>query len=577
METDMGKRELKSLRSQRWFGLGAASFAYRSRTLQNGFGDVDFTGKPVIAILNTWSDLNTCHGHLREVADVVKRAIWEAGGYPVELPAFSLGEIMTKPTAMLYRNLLAMETEELLRCHPVDGAVLLGGCDKTTPGLLMGAISMDLPCIYVPAGFMLHGLWKGERLGSGVDGWKYGAELGAGRISRQHWSEIEAGSARTVGTCNTMGTASTMTAIAEAMGLTLPMASSVAAVDALQRRLAAEAGRRAVDMVWDDLRPSTLITEGSIRNAARINFALGGSTNASIHLLAIARRAGVAIDLAWLDAEAQKVPVMVDLLPSGRFLMEDFYRAGGLPALMNEMRDMLDVDQLTVSGRKLGENIAGAKTIDSEVICSPKNVKADCGFAALFGNLAPDGCVIKPSAASPHLLQHRGRAVVFETRADLEARINDPALDVDENSVLVMREGGPQGGPGMPEWGMLPIPKKLLEKGVRDMVRVSDARMSGTSYGAVVLHISPESHAGGALALVQDGDEIEIDVPKRRIQLHVPEKELDARRAAWRPPHPRYERGYGFLFQRHVLPANEGCDFDFLLRGPPTPDPDVFT
>lgn len=572
----MSKRDIKDLRSQRWLGLGPYSFAPRSRTLQNGLSDADFAGKPVIAIINTWSDMSTCHGHLRDVAQVVKRGVWEAGGYPVELPAMSLGEIMVKPTTMLYRNFLAMETEELLRSHPIDGAVLLGGCDKTTPALLMGAISMDIPCIYVPAGFMLHGLWRGEKLGSGVDGWKYGAELRAGRITLQSWSEIEAGSARTVGTCNTMGTASTMTAIAEALGLALPMTSSLAAVDALQRRMASEAGRRVVDMVWEDLRPRRLLSEASVRNAAVINFALGGSTNAAIHLIAVARRAGIPIDLKWLDSVAQETPVLVDILPSGRFLMEDFYEAGGLPALMNVLKDSLDLTRPTVSGRTIGENIAGAEVFNPEVIRPLSNPKAQVSFAALFGNLAPGGCVVKPSAASPHLLKHRGKAVVFECRADLEARINAPDLEVDANSVLVMREAGPQGGPGMPEWGMLPIPRKLLEQGVRDMVRISDARMSGTSYGAVVLHVTPESHLGGPLALVRDGDEIEIDVEAHRIHLHVSEEELAARREQWTQPEPHYQRGYGALFQRHVLPASEGCDFDFLLSGPPTAEPEYF-
>jgi dihydroxy-acid dehydratase len=572
----MSKRDIKDLRSQRWLGQGFYSFAHRSRTMQNGLTGADFCAKPVIAIINTWSDLNTCHGHLRDVAEVVKRGVWEAGGYPVELPAMSLGEIMVKPTAMLYRNMLAMETEELLRSHPVDGAVLLGGCDKTTPGLLMGAISMDLPCVYVPSGFMLHGLWRGEHLGSGVDGWKYGDELRTGKITGQDWSEIEAGSARTVGTCNTMGTASTMTAIAEALGLTLPMASSLPAVDALQRRLASEAGRRAVAMVWDDLRPSKLLNEASVRNAAILNFALGGSTNTAIHLVAVARRAGVQIDLKWLDSIAKQTPVFVDILPSGRFLLEDFYEAGGLPALMSVLKDRLDLSRPTVTGRTLGENIAGAQVLNSDVIRTLDNPKADYSFAALFGNLAPDGCVIKASAASPHLMKHTGRAVVFENRADLEARIDDPNLDVDENCVLVMREGGPQGAPGMPEWGRLPVPKKILAKGIHDMVRISDARMSGTSYGTIVLHVSPESHVGGPLALVRDGDEIEIDVAARRIELKVSDEELAARRKAWKRPAPHYQRGYGLLFQEHVLPASEGCDFDFLLRGAPTPDPELF-
>ncbi|HEV2364668.1 MAG TPA: IlvD/Edd family dehydratase [Caulobacteraceae bacterium] len=570
------RRTLSDLRSQRWFGRGAAAFAFRSRTLQNGLASEDFGGKPVIGVLNTWSEMNTCHGHLREVAEAVKRGVWEAGGYPVELPAISLGEIMMRPTTMLYRNLLAMETEELLRSNPIDGAVLLGGCDKTTPGLLMGAISMDLPAIYVPAGFMLHGLWRGERLGSGIDAWKYGAELRAGRISRQQWGEIEAGSARTVGTCNVMGTASTMTAIAEALGMTLTGASSVPAVDALQRRLAGAAGRRIVDMVWEGLRPSSILTEAAFRNGAVANFALAGSTNAAIHLLALARRAGVGIDLKWLDGLARETPVLADVAPSGRFLLEDFYAAGGLPALLNSVSDRLALDCATVAGRTLGENIAGAEVIDAEVIRPPERPVAREGFAALFGNLAPDGCVTKPSAASAELLRHRGAAVVFEDRVDYHRRVDDPSLPIDPSSVLVMKEGGPQGGPGMPEWGMLPLPKRLLQEGVKDMVRISDARMSGTSYGTVILHVSPESHVGGPLAFVRTGDEIEIDVPARRIHLHVTEAELANRRSQWSPPAPKYERGYGRLFLEHVRQAHEGCDFDFLEPGAPTEEPAIF-
>jgi dihydroxy-acid dehydratase len=571
----MRRREVHELRSQHWFGRGAGSFAFRSRTLQNGLSADDFSGKPVIGVVNTWSDMNTCHGHLREVAEAVKRGVWEAGGYPVELPALSLGEIMMRPTTMLYRNLLAMETEELLRSNPIDGAVLLGGCDKTTPGLIMGAISMNVPAIYVPAGFMLHGYWRGERLGSGVDGWKYGAELRAGRITLEEWAEVERGSARTVGTCNTMGTASTMTAIAETLGLTLTGASSVPAVDALQRRLASRAGRQIVELVWQDLKPSDILTAAAFRNAALANFALAGSTNAAIHLLAMARRAGVELSLKALDDLAKTQAVLADVMPSGRFLLEDFYEAGGLAALLNQIGDRLSLDCLTVTGRTLGENIAGAEVINPEVIRPNESPKAAEGFAALFGNLAPDGCVIKPSAASPELMRHRGRAVVFEDRMDYMKRVDSPDLDIDASTVLVMKEGGPQGGPGMPEWGMLNIPRRLLRQGVTDMVRISDARMSGTSYGTVVLHVSPESHIGGPLALVKDGDEIELDVPARRIWLHVPEAELAARKAAWTAPAPKYQRGYGSLYLRHVRQAHEGCDFDFLEPGEPTPDPAI--
>ncbi len=568
-------RDITTLRSQRWFGRGNASFIFRSRTLQNGLADEDFVGKPVIGVINTWSDMNTCHGHLREVAEAVKRGVWEAGGYPVELPAISLGEIMMRPTTMLYRNLLAMETEELLRSNPIDGCVLLGGCDKTTPGLIMGAISMDLPAIYVPAGFMLHGLWRGERLGSGVDAWKYGSLLRAGEIGQQEWSEIERGSSRTVGTCNVMGTASTMAGIAEALGLTLPGASSVPAVDALQRRVASLAGRRIVEMVWQGVTPSSLLSKASFHNAAVANCALAGSTNAAIHLLAMARRARVEIDLKWLDAVARKQPVLADIKPSGRFLMEDFYAAGGMSALLNLIRSNLKLSCPTVTGKTLGENIEGAEVINPEVIRPPGRPVAAEAFAALFGNLAPDGCVIKPSAASPHLLRHRGRAVVFSDRTDYNKRIDSPDLAVDASSILVMKEGGPRGGPGMPEWGMLPLPRRLLQAGVTDMVRISDARMSGTSYGTVILHVSPESHVGGPLALVQDGDEIEINVPDRGIRLHVSDQVLAQRRAVWSPPNAKFERGYGALFIAHVRQAHEGCDFDFLESGAATPDPTI--
>jgi dihydroxy-acid dehydratase len=571
----VARKNIEELRSQRWFGRGPGSFAFRSRTLQNGLSAADFLGKPVIGILNTWSDMNTCHGHLKEVAEAVKRGVWEAGGYPVELPAISLGEIMMRPTTMLYRNLLAMEAEELLRSNPIDGAVLLGGCDKTTPGLIMGATSMNLPAIYVPAGFMLHGYWRGERLGSGVDAWKYGAELRAGRITLEEWGEVERGSARTVGTCNTMGTASTMTAIAETLGLCMPGASSVPAVDAAQRRLASDAGRQVVELVWQDLKPSDILTRAAFENAAIANFALAGSTNASIHLLAMARRAGVALDLMTLDALSKTQAVLADVMPSGRYLLEDFYEAGGLPALLSQIRGQLSLDCVTVTGRTLGENIEGAAVQNAEVIRPNDKPKAAEGFAALYGNLAPDGCVIKPSAASAELMRHRGRAVVFADRMDYMRRIDSPDLEIDAACVLVMKEGGPQGGPGMPEWGMLPLPKRLLEAGVSDMVRVSDARMSGTSYGTVVLHVSPESHIGGPLALVQDGDEIEIDVPARRIHLHVSEAELAARKAAWTQPPAKYERVYGALYLQHVRQAHEGCDFDFLEPGAATPDPAI--
>jgi len=571
----MARKTPPDLRSQRWFGRGPLSFGHRSRTLQNGYSLEEFSDKPVIAIVNTWSDLNTCHGHLRILAEAVKRGVWQAGGFPVELPAMSLGEIMVKPTTMLYRNLLAMDTEELLRSHPVDGAVLLGGCDKTTPALLMGAISMDLPAVFVPAGFMLHGSWRGERLGSGVDAWKYGPELAAGNISMEDWLEIEEGSARTVGTCNTMGTASTMTAIAEALGLTLPGVSSLAAVDSALRRSAAATDRRVVEMVWEDLTPSAILSIDAFANAATVNFALGGSTNAVIHLLALAGRAGVEIDLAWMDDIARRVPVLANVEPSGEYLMEDFGEAGGLPALMGELRELMHLGCRTVAGQTLEELLEGLRVSNHDVIHSLEDPVAEQALAVLQGNLAPNGCVIKPSAATGRLLQHRGRAVVFDDRVDFEARINDPELDVDEDCILVMRNCGPIGGPGMPEWGMLPLPLKLVRRGVRDMVRISDARMSGTSFGTVVLHVSPEAYVGGPLGLVRDGDEIEIDVPGRKIHLHVKEAELAKRRERWKPPTPKTGRGYGLLFAEHVGQADRGCDFEFLRSGPQPPEPAI--
>lgn len=569
------RKKPEELRSHRWFGLGPFSFAHRSRTLQNGFALGEFVGRPVIAVINTWSEMNTCHAHLRERAEVVKRGVWQAGGFPVELPAMSLGEIMVKPSTMLYRNLLSMETEELLRSHPIDGAVLMGGCDKTTPGLLMGAFSMDLPAIYVPAGFMLAGNYRGERLGSGVDAWKYGAEMLAGNMTYPEWLEMEQGSARTVGTCNVMGTASTMTSVADALGMTLPGASSVPAVDALGDRLAAEAGRRIVEMVWEDLTPSRMLTEQSFHNAVRVNLALGGSTNAAIHVIAMAGRAGFDVGLDAFDRLSREVPVLANVMPSGEYLMEDFYLAGGLRALLGELRDLLDLDARTVNGKTLGENIDGAKVLNAKVIRPRADPKANRALAVLRGNLAPDGCVIKPSAASAKLMKHTGPAIVFDGVDDLRKRVHSEELQVTENHVLVLRNAGPLGGPGMPEWGMLPIPSKLLARGIRDMVRISDARMSGTSYGTVVLHVAPEAFVGGPLALVREGDLISLDVEAGRIELKVDDAELARRRAAWTAPKPRFSRGYGAMFSAHIAQANQGCDFDFLRGKGGAPEPEI--
>ena len=567
----------EDLRSHRWYGVNdLRASAHRSRTAQMGYAREDYAGKPVIAILNTWSDINPCHSHFKQRVEEVKRGIWQAGGFPVELPVMTLSEVFQKPSTMLYRNFLAMETEEVLRSYPADGVVLMGGCDKTTPALIMGATSMNLPAIFLPAGPMLRGDWAGATLGSGSDTWKYWAELRAGTITEREWCGVEQGIARSAGHCMTMGTASTMTSAAEALGLTLPGATSIPAVDSRHAIMASETGRRIVRMVWDDVKPSDILSAPAFGNAVTTVLAIGGSTNAVIHLVAMARRAGVRFALDDFDALARTTPLLANIRPSGQFLMEDFFYAGGLRALLSNLGNRLDLASPTVNGRTLGENIAGATVFNAEVIrtCDTALVESDT-LAVLRGNLAPDGAVIKPPAADPRLHQHTGRAVVFADYDDMAARIDRPDLAVDETSVLVLKHAGPLGGPGMPEWGQLPIPKKLLERGVRDMVRISDARMSGTSYGTCVLHVAPESFVGGPLALVQDGDLIELDVAARRLTLQVSEDELARRRAAWRPPPPKYARGYGALYTQHMRQANEGCDFDFLERGPAIPDPEI--
>ncbi len=571
------KKTPEQLRSSRWFGANdLRSFGHRSRAKQMGYAIDDFKDKPVIAIINTWSDLATCHSHFRERAEEVKRGVWQAGGFPVELPAMSITETYMKPSPMMYRNFLAMETEELLRSQPIDGVVLMGGCDKTTPGLLMGAISMNLPAIYLPAGPMLRGNWNGKVLGSGSDVWKYWAEKCAGNISDCEWSEMEDGIARSPGHCMTMGTASTMTAIAETLGLTLSGASSIPAVDSNHARMATRCGRRIVAMVWDDLKPSDILKSSSFENAITADMAIGGSTNAIIHLVALAGRAGIKLDLKKFDEISQRTPMIANLRPSGEFLMEDFYYAGGLRALLKQISELLDLDCLTVSGETLGRSIQSARVYNEQVIRSVSDpVSSSGGTAILYGNLAPNGAVIKPTAAEPRLLQHTGCALVFENYNDLAARIDDEKLSVDRDSVLILRNAGPLGGPGMPEWGMLPIPKKLLQQGVRDMVRISDARMSGTAYGACVLHVSPESFVGGPLAFVQDGDLIELDVQARKLELHVSDEELEKRRAKWEPQHPPYERGFGALYAAHVTQADRGCDFDLLEAGAGTPEPEI--
>jgi dihydroxy-acid dehydratase len=571
-------RRPEELRSARWYSAeGMRAFAHRQRMQQMGLRREEFMGRPVIAILNTWSDLSPCHAHLRERAEAVKRGIIRASGHPVELPALSLGEVMVKPTTMLYRNLLAMEAEELLRQHPIDGAVLLGGCDKTTPGLLMGALSMDLPAIFCPAGPMLNSSWRGTRVGAGTHTMKYWNEYRAGKLSESELVEIEGISTRSPGTCNTMGTASTMTAIADALGLTLPFASSIPAMDSAHTRMASACGERIVEMVWEDLKPSQLLTQGSVRNALHVDVALSGSTNAAIHLIAMARRAGLSISLDDFDAIARQTPILANIFPAGNFLMEDFYFAGGLGGLMSRLTDRLDLSARNILGQTLAEALERTRIVDEDIIRPLSNpVSQAPAIAVLRGNLAPNGAVIKPSAATPELLVHRGRAVVFDGPAALARGVEDPDLDVDETSVLILRGAGPVGAPGMPEWGALALPKKLLAKGVRDMVRISDARMSGTHYGTCVLHVAPESHVGGPLALVQTGDEIVLDVPNRRLDMLVDEAELDRRRAAWKEPPPLYGRGYGMLFQRTVTQADKGCDFDFLEHGPPTAEPGIF-
>jgi dihydroxy-acid dehydratase len=573
----MARKRPEELRSHRWYGVNdLRAFGHRSRTAQMGYDRSDYAGKPVIAILNTWSDINPCHTHFRQRVEEVKRGVWQAGGFPVEMPAISLSEPFQKPTTMMYRNLLAMETEELLRSYPADGAVLMGGCDKTTPALVMGATSMNLPAIFLPAGPMLRGDYRGGVLGSGSDVWKYWAELRAGNIGESDWREIEQGIARAPGHCMTMGTASTMTSAAEAMGLTLPGAASIPAADARHAAMATLTGKCIVEMVWEDRKPSDLLDERAFRNAVTTVLALGGSTNAIVHLLAMARRAGVALTLDDFDAIARRTPLLADVRPAGRFLMEDFFYAGGLRALLARLAPLLALDARTANGRTLGENVAGAQVFNDEVIRPlARPLVAGDSLAVLRGNLAPDGAVIKPPAAESRLHRHAGPAVVFADYNDMAARIDDPDLPVTAESVLVLKHAGPLGAPGMPEWGQLPIPKKLLAQGVRDMVRISDARMSGTSYGACVLHVAPESFIGGPLALVQDGDVVELDVPARTLNLRVADAELARRRAAWTPPAPRYGRGYGALFARHVTQANEGCDFDFLERGAPTPDPEI--
>ena len=575
-------KKLSDLRSRRWFAdAGMRGFAHRQRMQQQGVRREDVMDKPMIAIINTWSDLSPCHAHLRERAESVKKGILMAGGYPVELPAMSLGEVMVKPTTMLYRNFLAMEVEELLRSLPCDGVVLLAGCDKTTPGTVMGAISMDIPTIFCPAGPMLNDRYVqggvSRSIGAGTHTRIFWDEHQAGTLSASELIALEARMTRAPGTCNTMGTASTMTALVEALGLCLPGASSIPAMDSAHTRMATGCGERIVSMVWEDLKPSMLLTRGSFQNALAVQMALGGSTNAAVHIIAMAGRAGIALTLDDLDAMARRIPVLANLFPSGDRLMEDFYYAGGLPALMKTLTGELSLGEMTVSGQTVARHLESAQVHDEAVIRPlDKPVSNLSALAVLYGNLAPNGAVIKPSAAAPHLLSHTGPALVFDNQPDMIAAMNDDALDCTENTVLVLRNAGPVGAPGMPEWGNLPIPKKLLKAGVRDMVRLSDARMSGTHYGTCVLHISPESAVGGPLAWVQTGDLIELNLAERRLHLHVTKEELTLRKAQWRAPAQRYGRGFTRLYTQHVTQAHEGCDFDFLQGAHATPEPEIF-
>ena len=572
----------EDLRSARWMARDDTqrSWNHRSRFMQMGYGPQDWEGRPIIAIVNTWSDINQCHAHFRERAQDVKRGVLQAGGFPLELPAISLSEPIVKPSTMMYRNFLAMETEELLRSHPIDGAVLMGGCDKTTPGLLMGAISMGIPAIFLPAGPMLRGTRKGEALGSGSDIWKHWEEVRAGEMPMDEWQEVISGIARSYGHCMTMGTASTMTGIADALGMTLPGASSILAADSGHMRMSAACGRRIVEMVREDLTPARILSMASFENAVKAAMAMGCSTNAIIHVIAMGRRAGLPVDLDLFERASREIPVIANIRPSGdRYLMEDFCHAGGFRGLMSRLADRLDLSALTVTGRTWGEELQGAEVWNEDVIRPLSDpIYAEGALAVLKGNLAPDGAVMKPSACEPRFLKHAGPAVVFDDYAEMKAWADDESVDVSPDHVMILRNCGPVGGPGMPEWGMLPIPRKLLAQGVRDMVRISDARMSGTSYGACILHAAPEAFIGGPLALVRTGDVVAVDVAARSLEMRVSEDEIAARRAAWTPPPPRFSRGYGWMYSRHIAQADKGCDFDFLETafGGPTPEPAIW-
>ena len=563
----MGQDGKRRLRSRDWFEpLDKSGFIHRSWMKNQGYPDHVFDGRPVIGICNTWSELTPCNGHFRQLAEHVRRGIYEAGGFPLEFPVMSLGENLMRPTAMLFRNLASMDVEETIRANPLDGVVLLVGCDKTTPACLMGAASCDLPTLAISGGAMLNGKFRGTEIGSGTNVWKFSEEVRSGAMPLCDFQEAESCMSRSAGHCMTMGTASTMASIVEALGVGMPMNAAIPAVDARRNALAHQAGRRIVEMVHEDLRLSQILTREAFENAVRVVGAIGGSTNSVIHLLAIAGRMGVDFQLADWDRLGREVPCLVNLMPSGKYLMEDFYYAGGVPAVIRELGDLIHREALTVNGRTIGENTAEAPCWNREVIMPfDQPFAKQGGIAVLRGNLCPNGAVIKPSAATPSLMRHRGKAVVFTSIEDFHARIDDPELEVDETSILVLQNCGPKGYPGMPEVGNMPLPPKLLRRGITDMVRISDARMSGTAYGTVVLHVAPEAAAGGPLALVRNGDWIRLDVEARELELEVPEEELARRRADWQPPVLPHTRGYYQLYTTHVLQADQGADFDFLV------------
>lgn len=556
----------RKLRSSAWFDTPEYyGFSRKAWLRSEGFGRHIFDGKPIIGICNSWSELNNCNLHLRQVAEAVKRGVWAAGGVPLEFPTISLGEMFLRPTSMLLRNLMAMDVEESIRGYPLDGVVLLCGCDKTTPAQLMGAISAGIPAIMVTGGPMLSGLWRDQKIGAGTDGRRLFDQYRAGKLGEEEWCEIEGSIARSAGHCTVMGTASTMASVVEALGMTLPGCAAIPAPDSRRGEIAERSGMRIVEMVREDLTPAKILSRRSIENAVTVNMAIGGSTNAVVHLLAIARRAGVPLTLDDFDVISRRTPTLANIKPSGAYLMEEFFAAGGVPAVMMRIRDLLHADCITANGRTIAQNLEGTACWNDDVIRPvDRALSAEGGTAILRGNLCPDGAVIKQTAASAHLLKHRGRAYVFESYKHMREQIDSPDLPVDENTVLVMKSCGPKGAPGFPEWGHIPMPKVLLERGLKDIVRISDARMSGTSFGTVVLHVAPESAIGGPLTAVRTGDEVTLDVDARLLRLEISEDDLRARLANFVPPPPHYTRGYGKLFLDHVTQANLGCDFDFL-------------